>query len=417
MSLSRDELLNEGLLAKFLRYVRVDSQSAPNAGKTPSTEEQWEMAKMLHNELVALGIEDASMDEFGFVTGTLPASTGAENSPAIGYFAHYDTVPGLPAQNVQPLVHHNYQGQVIQLPTGDTLDPDVITSLTKVTGHDLVTSDGNTLLGADDKAGVAAIMEALCTLIKNPATPHGPFKVAFTPDEEVGTGIGNFNVARFGAIAAYTFDGGGSGSMQDETFNAQNYTMTITGRSTHTGSARNLMINAIHLAGVFCAMIPATMRPETTDGRWGYIHPNNIRGNLEEVKLEILVRDFDAVAFDKKKELLASFAKQLEMAHPGAKVTLHPGSNYRNMKESLNDRPEIVEIAQNAMRCLGIEPEMSIVRGGTDGSQLTYMGLPTPNVFCGGGQAHARTEWCSVQWMQQCSDVIIKIAELWSKVS
>ncbi|MCL2548867.1 MAG: peptidase T [Symbiobacteriaceae bacterium] len=415
MSLSREELLNEGLLAKFIRYVKVDSQSVPNTGKTPSSEEQWEMARLLFEELQTLGVEDALLDEFGFVTGTLKATPGCENSPAIGYFAHYDTVPGLPAQGVVPIIHHDYQGQIITLPSGAVLDPNQITTLQQVIGHDLVSSDGNTLLGADDKSGVAAIMEALCSFIKNPSLPHGPFKVAFTPDEEVGTGIGNFNIQRFGAVAAYTFDGGGVGSMEDETFNAQNFTMTITGRSTHTGSARNLMINAIHLAGVFCAMIPATMRPETTDGRWGYIHPNNIRGNLEEVKLDILVRDFDASLFTAKKELLASFAKQLETAYPGAKVTLQSNSGYRNMKEILDGKPEIVEIAQMAMRNLGIEPEMSIVRGGTDGSQLTYMGLPTPNIFCGGGHAHARTEWCSVQWMQQCSEVIIKIAELWSQ--
>ena len=414
MPLSREQLLNEGLLAKFLRYVQVDSQSVPNQIHTPSSDEQWDMARMLFDELNVLGIEDAMMDEFGFVTGTLPASHGCENSPAIGYFAHYDTVPGLPAQGVKPIVHAKYQGQVIELPAGEVLDPEQMPLLKTVIGHDIVTSDGSTLLGADDKSGVAAIMEALCIFLKNPDKKHGPFKVAFTPDEEVGSGIRNFNVERFGAVAAYTFDGGAAGSMSDETFHAANYTMTITGRSTHTGSARNIMINAIHLAGVFCAMIPATMRPETTDDRYGYIHPNNIRGSLEEVVVDILVRDFDADLFAAKQELLLSFGRQLEQAYSGAKVVIEHKGGYRNMKEVLNTRPEIVDIALQAMRSIDLQPEVSIVRGGTDGSQLTYMGLPTPNVFCGGGHAHARTEWCSVQWMEQCADVILEIAALWS---
>ena len=414
MSLTKEQLLQEGIQAKFLRYVQVDSQSQSGSSKTPSSEEQWNMAKMLFEELQTLGIEDALLDEFGFVTGTLPASPGKENAPAIGYLAHYDTVPGLPAQNVKPILHHNYQGQVIQLEDGVVLDPELDASLKEVIGHDIISSDGKTLLGADDKSGVAAIMEALCMFIKDPSLAHGPFKIGFTPDEEVGTGIRNFDVKRFGAIAAYTLDGGPAGGMQMETFNASNYTIKITGRSTHPGSARNTMINAIHIAGQFCAMIPAGMRPETTDDVWGYIHPNTIQGTQEEITMQVLIRDFDGDLFTAKKLMVESLVKQLEQMNPGSHITAIDNGGYRNMCEILKEKPEIVDIAKAAMQKIGYEPQLSKVRGGTDGSQLTFMGLPTPNLFYGGSSAHARYEWASVPWMQKAAELILAIADLWS---
>ncbi|HHW98932.1 MAG TPA: tripeptide aminopeptidase PepT, partial [Firmicutes bacterium] len=259
--MTKEQLLTEGVLAKFLRYVQIDSPSQPGQDTTPSTKEQWVIAEQLCNELKTLGLEDAKVDEFGFVTATLPGKV--EGCPVVSFLAHMDTVPGVPGHGVRPLVHENYDGGDIQLPSGDVLSPKAFPLLLEAKGHTIITSDGTTLLGADDKAGVAEIMEAICRLLRQPEIEHGTIKVAFTPDEEIATGISNFDVKSFGADLGYTIDSSAYGAMQDETFNADNYIVTIHGVSAHTGTARNAMINAVHLAGEFVGAIPATMRPET----------------------------------------------------------------------------------------------------------------------------------------------------------
>lgn len=414
MSINND-LLNEGILKKFVRYAAMDSQSQGGTGKVPSTDIQFEIAKVLLAELKGLGLEDAAMDQFGFVTATLPATPGYENSPAIGYFAHMDTVPGIPAENVKPQVIENYDGSVITLASGDTIDPATCSPLKDALGHTLITSDGHTLLGADNKSGIAAIMEALCILIKNPDIPHGPFKVAFTVDEEIGSGISHFNVEKFGAKCAYTIDGGPPGDFQAETFNAYNAKVKIEGISSHPGGAKGNMINALHLAGHLWDMIPANMRPETTDGYDGFIHPTSVSGTAESVEFNLIIRDFTTQGLEDKAQWLKDQVTLLEKAYPGAKTEVIHTGGYKNMFEILKKEVKIVDIAKKAMMNKNITPIQSSVRGGTDGSQLTFMGLPTPNVFCGGVNAHARTEWTSVQFMEQAAQVIVEIARLWSE--
>ncbi|MGE5653256.1 MAG: peptidase T, partial [Bacillota bacterium] len=338
--MTREELLHEGVLAKLLRYVQVSTQSADGATVTPSTPGQLVLAEMLKEELLAMGLSDAGVDQYGFVTATLPANNGRGNGPAVGFLAHMDTVPGVPGDGVRPIVHRGYAGGCITLPSGAVLDPKDLVALQACIGHDIVTSDGNTLLGADNKAGIAEIMEAVCYLLRNPDRKHGPVKVAFTPDEEVGSGIDKFDVDSFAADAAYTLDGSVLGELEDECFNAANYQIIITGKSSHTGTARGNMINAVHLVSQLCADIPAGMRPETTDGKWGFIHPNGISGNFEQLKLSVLVRDFDAQGFAHKKQLLASLVKSLEDRYPGAKAELVETGGYRNMKEILNQKPQ-----------------------------------------------------------------------------
>ncbi len=410
--ITRDQLLNEGILAKFLRYVQIDSPAVEGTGQTPSTPEQLEMARILCDELLTLGLADAKVDQYGFVTATLPGSR--HDCPVIGFLAHMDTVPGVPNRGVKPLVHEDYQGGNIVLPSGAVLSPEEFPTLNRVVGHTLVTSDGNTLLGADDKAGIAAIMEAVCFLLKNPQLAHGTVKIAFTPDEEIGTGIGKFDVQAFEADLGYTLDGGAYGEMQDETFNAANYRLRINGKSSHTGSARDAMINAIHLAGQLVSSIPAHMRPETTDEYRGFIHPNTIDGTFEQVNMQVFVRDFTELGLAYKEEILQRICQELCHRYPGATIELEKTGGYRNMKGILKDNPLIVQLAQEAIRMTGTEPVMRPVRGGTDGSQLTYMGLPTPNLFDGGSNAHSRLEWASVQWMQKAVEVILNLCQLWS---
>jgi tripeptide aminopeptidase len=411
--MTKEQLLKEGVLAKFLRYVQIDSPSLPGQTTTPSTPEQLVIAKVLCEELQTLGLNDAKVDEYGFVTATLPGSvTGC---PVVSFLAHVDTVPGVPGRGVRPLVHENYDGGDIKLPNGEVLSPVAFPKLLEAKGHTIVTTDGSTLLGADDKAGVAEIMEAICYLLQHPEIKHGPIKIAFTPDEEVGSGIDNFNVETFGADVGYTLDGGTYGGMQDETFNADNFLITITGVSSHTGSARNAMINAVHLLGEFVGAIPANMRPETTDGMLGFIHPDAVQGSFERVEFKVFARDFTSDGLAKKGEILASLAEDIMRRYPGSKVEIERTGGYRNMKEILKDRPKVVQIAQEAIRRTGTEPIMQQVRGGTDGSQLTFMGLPTPNLFTGGANAHSRLEWASVEWMEKAVEMIIHMAQLWAE--
>lgn len=411
--MTRDQLLNEGVLAKFLRYVQFDSPAQDGTGQTPSTPGQLVLARVLCDELLTMGLNDAQVDENGFVTATLPGNKA--DCPVVGFLAHMDTVQGVPGCGVKPIVHENYQGGNITLPSGAVLSPDDCAALNRTVGHDIVTSDGNTLLGADDKVGVAEIIEAVCYLLKHPELPHGAVKMAFTPDEEIGTGIGNFKVAAFGADVAYTLDGGIYGEMEDENFNAGNYRIEITGRSSHTGAARNAMINAVHLAGELVGAIPANMRPETTDGYLGFIHPDSIQGNIERITMKVLVRDFSDEGLLVKEQILKHLCEDLVRRYPGAVVTIEQTGGYRNMKGILKDKPQIVELAQEAIRMTGTTPVMRQVRGGTDGARLTYMGLPTPNLFDGGANFHSRLEWASVQWMHKAVEMILNLCHLWSE--
>lgn len=405
-------LLEEGVLAKFLRYVQVDSPSAEGASQVPSTPEQWEMARLLRDELERLGLEEVTLDEHGLVLATLP---GTVDGPAVGLLAHYDTFPGVPGRSVKPLVHRAYDGGPIRLPAGPVLSPQDQPALLRCVGHDLVTSDGSTLLGADDKAGVAEVMEVLCRLLRDRRRRHPTVRVAFTPDEETGRGIGFLDVRRFGCVAAYTLDGSGAGELSGENFDARNLRVVIEGRSAHTGTARGRLINAVRLAAELIAMVPATALPETTQGREGFIHVDAIEGNMERVTLKVALRAFSVEALDRLHEMVRHLLQGLELRYPGARTELVVTGGYANMARALAARPEVLELAREAIRRAGLEPVEVPVRGGTDGARLTEQGLPTPNLFTGGMNYHSRTEWASVQWMEKAVETVLHLLELWAE--
>lgn len=411
--MDRDQLLHEGLVAKFLRYVQVETTSAEHPEAIPSTPGQWELARMLAAELKTMGLEDVEVDEHAIVTATLPAR-GAEEAPVIGFLAHMDTSPAAPGKDVKPIIHRAYAGGPIHLPAGPVLREEEQPLLREVIGHDLITSSGDTLLGADDKAGIAVIMEALARLLSDPSRGHGPIRVAFTPDEENGSGIDCFNVARFGAVAAYTLDGGRLGELEWENFNALNLRVIVEGRAAHTGTARGNMINSLHLAARLISAIPATARPETTLGREGFIHVDRIEGSVERVAMTWLLRDFTTDGLQAKRRWLDQEAEAIRLAFPGCRVSIEELGGYRNMREALEAFPEVVERARQAYREVGVEPIEHPIRGGTDGARLSQMGLPTPNLFTGGVNFHSRTEWVSVQWMEKAVEVVLALARRWA---
>jgi tripeptide aminopeptidase len=333
----------------------------------------------------------------------------------VGFLAHLDTFPGVPGAGVEPQVHRDYQGGAIRLPSGDVLTPAEFPALLANIGNDLVTSDGTTLLGADDKAGVAAIMELLCRLLRESGTPHGAVKVAFTPDEEVGGGIDLFDVAAFGADAAYTLDGSGVGELEAENFYARNYAVTVTGVSAHTGAARGKMINAVHLAAEFVGAFPAQTRPETTEGREGFFHPDEIGGNVERVVVKVLARDFSREGIERKDRVLRELAALFALRYPGATVEVRQTGSYENMKEVLDRAPRVVSLAAEALRQAGVEPVERAIRGGTDGARLSFKGLPTPNLSNGSENVHSRREWASVQWMEKAVEAAYQLVLLWGE--
>jgi tripeptide aminopeptidase len=406
-------LLAEGVLAKFLRYVRVDTTADPAAAGVPSSPGQWELAHQLAAEAKAMGLHDVQVDEHGIVTATLPPSPGVR-APTVGWLAHMDTSPAVSGRGVRPIVHAAYDGRPIALPAGPVLDPATEPLLREVVGHDLVTSDGRTLLGADDKAGVAEIMAALAHLLSHPEIPRPRVRVAFTTDEETGRGIEFFDVAAFGADVAYTLDGGPLGELAAENFHAVNYRVTIRGRSAHTGTARGQMVNAVDLAATLVRSAPAAARPETTSGREGFVHFDAIRGHVEEVELVVLLRDFEREGLEAREAWLRHACAALEAGVPGAVVSLERTGGYRNMREVLERRPEVVSRAEEAMRRAGVVPRHTAIRGGTDGARLSERGLPTPNLFTGGVGFHSRTEWVSVPWMERAVATLVELARLWA---
>ena len=409
----KDTLLTEGVVAKLLRYTQVDSPSDENNEAVPSTPEQWDMARLLEAELKTLGLKDIKVDEHAIVTATLPGNR--PGAPVIGLLAHFDTFPGTPGHGVKPQVHKNYDGGEIKLLAGPLISPATHPALKRCIGHDIITSDGSTLLGADDKAGVSEVMEVICRLLQDPSLPHGDLRIGFTPDEETGQGVGHFDVPCFKAVAAYTFDGSALGEVESENFNARNLKVTITGRSAHTGSARGAMVNALHLAAEFMEAIPATMRPETTSDYEGFIHPDSIEGNVESVTIKVLLRDFTEEGMAAKQAIVDGLLAGLEQRYPGCKTSVAVAGGYRNMKEVVSQDPRIIDLALKATQEVGVEPVQHPIRGGTDGARLSFMGLPTPNLFTGGMNYHSRTEWASAQWMEKAVDMGIRLVELWAE--
>jgi tripeptide aminopeptidase len=404
------------LLGRFERYVRVDTQSRRERTTSPSTPGQLDLARILVGELTEAGLSDVVLDEHGYVTATLPGSTGTE--PVIGLIAHMDTSPDAPGAGVQPVVHRGYDGGVIELPrAGTRLDPATMIELQGKLGHDLVTSSGDTLLGADDKAGVAEIVSAVAHLATHPELPRPTLRVAFTPDEEIGEGATLFDIERFGAVCAYTIDGSEIGELQDETFSALEAIVTVRGIEVHPGQATGKLVNALRLAAQILTELPSQgLSPETTSDREGFIHPYELSGTAGEAQIRAILRDFDEDRLQGHAELLQRVAREVVGRDPRATLEIDLRRQYRNMRSYIDVVPHIVDAAEAAIRAEGIEPVRTAIRGGTDGSRLSEMGLPTPNIFTGGHEYHSVREWASVNDMAAAAATIVRLAEVWSRI-
>jgi tripeptide aminopeptidase len=406
------------VLERFLRYVQIDTASDPESPTTPSTTKQLVLLDLLVQELEALGLEDAARDAHGIVMATLPATSPRKDVPVIGWLAHVDTSPELSGAGVKPIVHRDYDGRDLVLPdvTGAVLSPREDADLAGKRGEDIVTASGATLLGADDKSGVAVVMAALEHLLQHPDVPHGAIRVAFTPDEEIGRGVRNFDIARFGAACAYTLDGAALGTIEAETFSADSMTVTFQGRNTHPGFAHGTMVNAVKVAADFVSRLPRNgLSPETTRDRQGFVHPHGMDASVDRTSVRFIVRDFETPGLLEKEELLRKLAQETVRDWPGASVTFEVKESYRNMRDALAKHPRVVELAREAIRRTGIAPVDSRIRGGTDGSILTEMGLPTPNLFTGQHRFHSRLEWVSVQDMERAVQVLVNLARLWAE--
>lgn len=407
------------MLDRFLRYVEINTRSEEASTSSPSTPGQLTLLRLLVNELGAMGLTDITMDEHGYVMATIPA-TSAKRVPTIGLIAHVDTSPEMPGHDVRPIVHRNYGGQDLLFPDDPTAvlraadDP----ALAAQIGHDIVTASGLTLLGADDKAGVAEIMAAAEHLILHPEIPHGTIRIGFTPDEEVGRGANYFDVGRFGAVCAYTLDGGGAGELEWESFAADAMTVTFRGFNTHPGYAKGRMVNAVKLAAQFIARLPQDrLSPETTEGHEGYVHPHLLDAAVDRTSVRLLIRDFSTAGLEEKEAMVEQLAREVAAQDPRASVEIRIAESYRNMREILEGYPEVVECARQAIRRSGLTPIERPIRGGTDGSRLSFMGLPTPNLFAGEHNFHSRLEWVSVQDMEKAVETIVNLCRVWEERS
>ena len=410
------EELAPDLLERFLRYVRVDTQSARGRERSPSTPGQLDLARLLVEELLALGLDDAAVDDNGYVTATLPATVGGD-VPTIGLLAHLDTSPDAPGGGVEPLVHRDYDGGVIELPrAGTVLDPAEMPVLAGKLGHDVVSSSGDTLLGADDKAGMAEIMAAVAYLRAHPELPRPTLRIGFTPDEEIGEGATLFDVEAFGASCAYTLDGSQPGELQDETFSGVAITLEIEGVEVHPGWAHGKLVNAAAVAGRVIAALPSDrLTPETTRGREGFVHVYEVQGDAGRTVVRLIARDFDDELLAEHVELVRRTAEQVVEDVPGATLGFEAKPQYPNMRRYIDAVPEVTAAAERALRAEGLEPVREPIRGGTDGSMLSAKGLPTPNIFTGGHEYHSPREWASLQDMAAASAVVIRLAAEWAR--
>jgi tripeptide aminopeptidase len=407
--------LAPGLLERFTRYVRFDTQARRERTACPSSPGQVELARALADELRSIGLADVDLDENGYLMATLPATV--EGAPTIGLLAHLDTSPDAPGSGVEPLVHRGYEGGPIVLPRKDTvLDPERMPELAAAVGHDIVSSSGDTLLGADDKAGMAEIVTAVAHLAAHPELPRPTLRVAFTPDEEIGEGATLFDIERFGARCAYTLDGSELGELQDETFTGSEAVVTVHGVDVHPGFATGRLVNALRLLARIVAGLPSdTLTPETTAGREGFIHVHEIGGDAGRAWLRAIVRDFDDELLERHIALLRRVAAEVVASEPRARLEIEVRHQYPNMHRFLEGSPEIVAAAEQAIRAEGIEPLRVPIRGGTDGSRLSEMGLPTPNLFTGGHEYHSVREWASLQEMAAASAVLVRLAGVWAE--
>ena len=408
--------MKQEIIDRFTSYVIVDTQSDSSSETTPSTEGQWTLANILVDELKEIGMQEVTVDENGYVMATLPPNT-EKDVPVIGFFAHVDTATDFTGKNVNPQIVENYDGETIILnkELHIELSPSDFPSLQDYKGHTLITTDGTTLLGADNKAGIAEIMTAMKYLIEHPEIKHGKIRVAFTPDEEIGRGPHKFDVEAFGAKYAYTMDGGPLGELEYESFNAAGAKIRILGKNIHPGSAKNKMVNSAKIAMELQSKLPADEAPEHTEGYEGFYHLIGLKGDVEKTDMYYIIRDHDKELFQKRKDTIQGIVDELREKYGQDKVQLEMKDTYYNMKEKIEPVKEIVDLASQAMKKLGIEPNIKPIRGGTDGSQLSFMGLPTPNIFTGGENYHGRHEYISVDNMVKATQVIIELVQLFEQ--
>jgi tripeptide aminopeptidase len=404
------------LLARFTRYVRVFTTSDRHSDEVPSTGRQFDLARMLEAELRELGLDDVDLDDRAYLLARIPASAPELSEvTTIGFMSHVDTSPDSSGENVQPQLHRSYDGGALLLGGEVVLDPADYPALLEYTGETIITSDGSTLLGADDKAGIAEIMTAVSYLHEHPELPHGPIEIIFTPDEEIGRGMDHFPKEKLRARYCYTIDGGDEGTVEAECFTAYFARVEFTGRVIHPGRARGKLVNATAMAGAFLSMLPRTETPEATDGRYGFYCPLEVAGDMASARVELIVRDFEMEEVERRVEALRSFASAVEGSFPGGRVTVEAHEQYRNMRDILAEHPDTVRHATEAVRETGMEPKLEIIRGGTDGSRLTQMGIPTPNIFTGAQNMHGRHEWIALPAMVRSAKTILNLLRLWGE--
>jgi tripeptide aminopeptidase len=403
----------KNLTERFIRYAKIHTTSDPKSNTFPSTNRQIDFAKILADELRDVGLSEVEVDEYGYVMATLPSNTDG-NSPVVGFIAHMDTSPDFNGENVNPQIIRNYNGQrlTINSEKGITLDPLEFPELKNCLGLDIITTDGTTLLGADDKAGIAEIITAMEILINSPEIKHGKIRICFTPDEEIGHGADHFNVGKFGADFAYTLDGSEIGELEFENFNAAHATLKIQGKSVHPGTAKNKMVNSLIVAHRIIAMLPPTQRPEHTEGYEGFFHLIALKGSVDQAEMEFIIRDHDMVKFQQQKDLLTSIVDMLNRQYGPSVIKIEMTDQYYNMRQKIEPVMYVVELARQSMLLAGVEPKIKAIRGGTDGARLSYMGLPCPNIFAGGMNFHGPYEFVPVLYMEKAVEVILNICKL-----
>ncbi|WP_338351132.1 peptidase T [Nonlabens tegetincola] len=402
----------EEVLERFLSYISIDTESDASSPTTPSTDKQWDLARKLHQELIDMGMSDVTIDEHAYVMATLPSNVDHE-VPTIGFISHFDTTPDYTGKNIKPQIIENYDGGDIPLKGSDLiLSPDYFESLKNYIGQTIITTDGTTLLAADDKAGITEIMTAVKYLIDHPEIKHGAIKVGFTPDEEIGRGAHKFDVEKFGADWAYTMDGSQVGELEYENFNAAGAVVTFHGKIVHPGYAKGKMINSMYVASEFIESLPKLETPEHTEDYQGFFHLHNMKGSVEKTELHYIIRDHDKEHFEARKEMLLKLVSDLNEQYDREAVSIEINDQYYNMREKVEPVMHIVDVAEKAMKELGITPLIKPIRGGTDGSQLSYMGLPCPNIFAGGHNFHGPYEYVPLESIVKATEVIVKIAEL-----
>ncbi|MDR1756159.1 MAG: peptidase T [Culturomica sp.] len=404
-----------GLKERFLNYVGFDTQSNPQSETYPSSDKQLVLLKHLAEEMKELGLTEVEMDRYGYVMGTLPATAGLEGKPVIGFIAHVDTSPDMSGAGIKPQIIERYDGGDIRLGSEWVMKVEEFPELAFYKGHTLITTDGTTLLGADDKAGVAEIMTAAEYLLAHPELPHGKIRIGFTPDEEIGRGVDHFDVQRFGARFAYTVDGGFEGELEYENFNAAGAVVRVQGRNIHPGYAKDKMVNSLQILTEFNAMLPACQRPEHTEGYEGFFHLIALNGGVEKASSEYIIRDHSREKFEEKKQFIREVADFLNRKYGAGTVELVLTDQYYNMHEMVEPHPEVIEKAEQAMKEAGVAPLIRPIRGGTDGSRLSYMGLPCPNLFTGGMNFHGKYEYCSLDTMQKAVQTLVNLAVLWGR--